>query len=244
MPHGQGIARCVFGMDMMDHQHQKIRLQESLKHIGVTDENVLAAINQVRREAFLPEELRPHAYVDSPLPIGEDQTISQPSLVAFMTQKLGIEKSHKVLEIGTGSGYQTALLAELAKEVFSIEVRETLSRSAQSKLKTLGYQNIQFKIGDGTLGWKEKSPFDRVIVTAAATEIPDALLKQLKISGRMIIPLKIDHEQELFLITKVDGIPSLEPLMAVRFVSIVSRDPKLSGNGKTKSRINSEFPFE
>ena len=210
----------------MSLEAQKRKLQHKLSLLGVTSKRVLLAVDRVPRELFVPTRLLPAAYVDTPLPIGEEQTISQPSLVAFMTQKLGVSKSHRVLEIGTGSGYQTAILAELAREVFTLEVRATLSQTARETLAPLGYDNIHYRVGDGTAGWPEAAPFDRIMVTAAGDKMPEALLAQLKVGGRMVLPLATDHRQELFLVTKTKRAPEIESLLAVRFVPIVSEDPK------------------
>jgi protein-L-isoaspartate(D-aspartate) O-methyltransferase len=161
------------------------------------------------------------AYADRPLPIGESQTISQPSLVAYMTQKLNLKPGHRVLEIGTGSGFQTAMLAELAAEVFTIELREKLSQRAQEVLRELGYTNIRFKTGDGSLGWAEAAPFDAVIVTAAASEVPEPLMAQLKLGGHMIIPTDAESDQELRLITKCASGDNVSILFPVRFVPLI-----------------------
>lgn len=191
----------------------------------IRNELIISAMNHVPREKFVPLHYQAFAYDDMPLSIGESQTISQPSLVALMTEKLNLTKISRVLEIGTGSGYQTAILAELAGEVFTVEVRKRLSEQAQDRLKDLSYKNIHFKIGNGMLGWREEAPFDAIIVTAAAQELPDEFIDQLKVDGRIVIPLQVDHSQELFLLTKtLDGMSS-EPLVQVRFVPIVTDDP-------------------
>lgn len=196
-----------------------------MKKIGVANANVLRAISHVQREAFLPVEWISNAYVDLPLPIDEEQTISQPSLVAFMTEQLNLRPQDRVLEIGTGSGYQTAVLAEIAAEVYTIEVRHRLSEKAQKILKKLNYKNIQFLVANGMLGWPSAAPFDAIIVTAAATEIPHTLTSQLKIGGRMVIPINIDHHQELTLVEKTEVGVNTRTLLPVRFVPIVPIDP-------------------
>lgn len=154
-----------------------------------TESKVHRAMRRVPRADFLPDDLKYLAARDAPLPIGEEQTISQPSLVALMTEALNLRANSRVLEIGTGCGYQTAVLAEIAREVFTIEIRPKLSETAQRTLKKLGYANIRFKTGDGREGWKEFAPFDAILVTAAPREIPSALLEQLKETGTLIIPV-------------------------------------------------------
>jgi protein-L-isoaspartate(D-aspartate) O-methyltransferase len=206
----------------MDFEEQKERLRHNLNRLGVTDERVRETLLKVKREKFVPPEMHGQAYADRPLPIGEYQTISQPSLVAYMTQKLNLKPTDRVLEIGTGSGFQTALLAELAGEVFTIEVREKLSARAQETLRELGYTNIRFKIGDGSLGWAEAAPFDAVIVTAAASEVPGPLMAQLKHGGHMIIPTDAESDQELRLITKCSSGADVSILFPVRFVPLIT----------------------
>jgi len=179
------------------------------------------ALNKVHREDFIPSHLKQYASLDQPLPIGDEQTISQPSLVAYMTHKLRVNKKHRVLEIGTGSGYQTALLAEMAKDVFTIERIADLSLRAQATLVGLGYRNIQYKIGSGYDGWVEKAPFDRIMITAAADKIPMDVFKQLKPDGRMILPLQEGPVQVLYLVTKFDGLPDITSLVPVTFVPMI-----------------------
>ena len=177
------------------------------------------------RAYFLDESQHKEAVLDHPLPIGFGQTISQPTLVLKMTELLGLEKSHKVLEIGTGSGYQTAFLAQFAKEVYTVERIEELSHKAQKRLDGLGFGNIHYKIGDGTYGWKEKAPFDRIIVTAAAVRLPKALASQLAPGGIMVIPVGEEALQRLFLVEKdEEGYIHVEAVEWVRFVSLVGED--------------------
>ena len=166
------------------------------------------------------------AYEDRPLPIGEGQTISQPYIVALMTETLELEKDMKVLEVGTGSGYQAAILAEIVKEVYSIEIVESLGLKAKKLLKTLNYQNIDLKIGDGYKGWEEHAPFDAIIVTCAPANIPDPLKNQLKEGGRMIIPMGGRMTQELVLLEKKKGKLIKQVVTAVRFVPMVRNDGK------------------
>jgi protein-L-isoaspartate(D-aspartate) O-methyltransferase len=193
----------------------------------IHDERVLQAMLKVPRHALVPESVRKNAYADSPLPIGNGQTISQPYIVAHMTQAAGIEATDTVLEIGTGSGYQAAVLAELAKQVYTIEIVEPLGVQARQALESLGYENIQFRIGDGYKGWPETAPFDAILVTAAPDHIPQPLLDQLKPGGRMVIPVGPTHSvQHLKLITKDASGEIQETLLeAVRFVPL-TREPR------------------
>lgn len=188
---------------------------------GVTNERVLQALRKVPRHLFVPDNLVPYAYSDEPLPIGEGQTISQPYIVAFMTDVLELTGIERVLEVGTGSGYQAAVLAELAKELYTVEIVQTLSAQAQERLNGMGYQNIFFKVGDGTLGWQEFAPYDAIVVTAAPRAVPKALENQLKISGKMIIPVGVDF-QELVLVTREKKEFTRKKLLPVRFVPLVS----------------------
>lgn len=192
---------------------------------GVEDTLVLKAMRDVPRHLFVPEGYRDLAYADGPLPIGEGQTISQPYIVALMTELLGLEGGGKVLEIGTGSGYQAAILAEIASEVYTIEIICTLAESAESTLKELEYQNITVKCGDGYQGWKEHSPFDGIIVTAAPDHIPQPLVDQLKEGGRLVIPVG-DVFQELVVITKTKKGIKQTNVIPVRFVPMTGEAEK------------------
>ncbi len=185
---------------------------------------VLAALTKVRREAFVPESETDLAYINAPLPIGSGQTISQPFIVAIMTELLDLKDSDSVLEIGTGSGYQAAILAELAKQVYSIEVVPELADTARRALIAEGYRQIEIRCGDGALGWPEHAPYDAIIVTAAATEIPLALVAQLKPGGRMILPVgATDELQMLVLIEKnPSGAIKQRDIMAVAFVPLIT----------------------
>jgi protein-L-isoaspartate(D-aspartate) O-methyltransferase len=187
---------------------------------GVRDMRVLAALEKVPRHLFVPEGVRGCAHADEPLPIGEGQTISQPYIVAYMTEVLGLGGAEKVLEVGTGSGYQTAVLAELVREVFTVEIVERLSLRARGILDGLGYDNIHYRVGDGSEGWPEAAPFDAVIVTAAAARIPEPLEDQLAVGGRMIVPVGTDF-QELILVHRDKKGLRRERLLAVRFVPLV-----------------------
>lgn len=206
-------------------EQQKAQLIKILRYRNA-DELVISAIKKIPREDFVPAHLHDRSYDDTPLGIGESQTISQPSLAAYMTEKLQLTKKSRVLEIGTGSGYQTALLAELAGQVYTIEVRKSLAEAAQKQLESLNYKNIHYRIGNGMLGWREEAPFDAIILTAAAAEFPDQLAEQLNVNGRMIVPMHTDHTQELFLMTNTSEGLKTESLLNVRFVPIVSKDPK------------------
>jgi len=187
----------------MDYESlRKGMVEEQLIYRGIKDKRVLDAFRKVERHKFILEDLRPNAYSDFPVPIGEGQTISQPYIVALMTKVLDLSGKEKVLEIGTGSGYQTAILAELAKEVFSIERFDNLSKGAQNILNSLGYSNIKIKVGDGSLGWPEEAPFDRIIITAASPRIPLPLSDQLKENGKLILPLGESFSQVLTLFEK------------------------------------------
>ncbi len=190
---------------------------------GIRDERVLQALRTVPRHRFVPERYRRHAYVDSPLPIGEGQTISQPYIVAFMTEVLALSATDTVLEIGTGSGYQAAVLGEIAGRVYSIEIVEILGRRAERTLRDLGYDNIRVKIGDGYQGWPEHGPFDAIIVTCSPSHIPEPLREQLAEGGRMIIPVGGNTVQELVLLRKTRGVLTKERALPVRFVPMVDR---------------------
>ncbi len=169
---------------------------------GITDQRVLAAFYKVEREKFVPSEVRNNAYEDFPLSIGEGQTISQPYMVALMTQSLELKGDERVLEIGTGSGYQTAILAELARKVYSVERMRALAERARKLLEKLGYSNVKILLGDGTLGWEESSPYDRILVTAGAREIPQPLTDQLEEGGVMVIPVGNSYSQDLEVVRK------------------------------------------
>ncbi len=193
-------------------------VQEQLVPRGIKDKRVLAAMAKVPREEFVPLESRAASYEDGPLPIGYDQTISQPYIVAFMTEQLRLSPSDRVLEVGTGSGYQAAILAELAGEVYTIEIVAPLAQSAEAALQRLGYKNVHVKVGDGYKGWPEYAPFDAIIVTCAPDKVPQLLTDQLKESGRMIIPVGDRFAQELYLLEKKNGQLKESVTLPVRFV--------------------------
>jgi len=195
-------------------------INEQIVARGVKNSNVINAMRKVERHLFVPDNMKARAYDDGPLPIGYNQTISQPYIVAFMTEALDLEPQDKVLEIGTGSGYQAAVLAEIAKEVYTIEIIEPLAQEAEKRLKDLGYKNIQVKCADGYKGWPENAPFDKIIVTAAPDEIPEELIRQLKVNGKMVIPIG-SFFQELYLIIKTKKGFTKKPLLPVRFVPMI-----------------------
>src|SRR5881275_2660187 len=210
---GQKPAPVV---DLASERQQMV--QGQLVSRGVHDERVLAAISKVPREEFVPQASRAASYTDQPLPIGYGQTISQPYIVAFMTEQLHPSSGDRVLEIGTGSGYQAAVLAELVAEVYSIEIIELLAKSAEATLQRLGYKNVHVKVGDGYKGWPEHAPFDAVIVTCAPDHVPQPLIDQLKEGGRMIIPVGSFGDQELYLLEKKNGELKRRAVLPVRFV--------------------------
>lgn len=203
-------------------EQRKYFVEYVLPSIGIIDERVLKAFQNTPREEFVPEEYRDEAYSNNPLPIGEGQTISQPSLVALMTQMLKLKGDEKVLEIGTGSGFQTAILAQIAKEVHSIERIESLSKKAKERFQRLEIKNIITYIGDGTMGLEEQAPFDAILVTAGAKEIPQPLINQLAVGGRLLIPLGDSfRNQKLTIIDKSEKGLKLNELEAVTFVPLI-----------------------
>ena len=208
---------------MTDYQAARARL---IEHLGaeIKDRRVLDVMARIPRERFVPPEVRRQAYEDQPLPIGAGQTISQPYIIALMTEALELKGGEKVLELGTGSGYQTAILAELAKKVISVERVPSLAESAGKLLKELGYTNIEIHLAGETLGWPQDAPYDAIMVTAGAPDIPEDLLKQLAVGGRMIIPTGSRYMQELCkVIKRQDGI-RIENLGGCRFVSLIGKN--------------------
>ena len=191
---------------------------------GITNRDVLKAMSEVPRHEFVPAAVRPFAYMNGPLPIGHGQTISQPFIVAFMTQALELTKDARVLEIGTGSGYQAAILGKLCKEVYTIEIVPELAQSSEQLLARLRFENVHVKAGDGYLGWPEKAPFDAIIVTCAPDHVPEPLVDQLKEGGRLIIPLGEEGTvQQLVLLRKRDGKILRENKLDVRFVPMTGK---------------------
>jgi protein-L-isoaspartate(D-aspartate) O-methyltransferase len=200
-------------------------VETQIRARGIKDEVVLNAMRKVDRHEFVPEEIRHQAYSDRPLPIGEGQTISQPYIVALMTELLELRRGDRVLEVGTGSGYQAAILAELAYYVYTIEIIESLALSAERLLGKLGYTNIDVKIGDGYIGWEKCAPFDAIMVTAAPTHIPQPLLDQLKEGGRLVIPIG-DYYQDLKKISKIKGHIKSQDVTPVVFVPMTGQQVK------------------
>ena len=198
-------------------------VEEQIIKRGVEDPRVLDVMKVVERHKFVPEKYSESAYKDGPLPIGHGQTISQPFIVAFMTENLKLEPSHKVLEIGTGSGYQAAVLSELCDHVYTIEIVDELANESAERLGRLGFNNITVRSGDGYKGWPEEAPFDRIMVTAAPEEIPELLTEQLAEEGVMVIPVGKQYEiQYLWVITKeADGSIKKEKILPVRFVPMI-----------------------
>ena len=198
-----------------------IMVKDQLEKRGIKDKGVLRVMRETPRHLFIPENLIDMAYDDGPLPIGEGQTISQPYIVALMTELLELKGNERILEIGTGSGYQTAVLSPLTKEVYSIEIVKSLSESAVKKLNEMQYQNVIVKYGDGYKGWSEYAPFDAIIVTAAPSHVPQILVDQLKIGGRMVLPVGMQY-QKLKVIRKIDDDKIGEKnIISVRFVPMV-----------------------
>jgi protein-L-isoaspartate(D-aspartate) O-methyltransferase len=200
-------------------------VEEQIVSRGVKDPAVLESMRKVKRHLFVPTEEMDIAYADHPLPIGYDQTISQPYIVALMTELACPSKTSKVLEIGTGSGYQAAVLAEIVQSVYSIEIVEPLYKRADKLLKILGYKNIHCKAGDGYFGWEEHAPFDAIIVTAAPRKTPDPLLKQLKVGGKLVVPVG-DVWQELVVITRTSKGFEKQTVIPVRFVPMTGEADK------------------
>ena len=215
------LGGCQSGADAdgeRDFGGERAALAAELAEMGITDERVLAAMRRVPRHQFVPEDWRSRAYANRALPIGEGQTISQPYIVAYMTAALALEPDDKVLEIGTGSGYQAAVLAEVAGKVYSVEIVKPLGERARKTLDRLGYRSVETRIGDGYRGWPDQAPFDAIILTAAPPSVPKALLQQLKPGGRMILPVGVDQQQLLLLHKQADGTVRREDLLPVVFV--------------------------
>jgi len=209
-----------FQPDSLQLQREEM-VQTQLAERGIRDPRVLDAMSRVPRHEFVPESFRQDAYEDHPLPIGEGQTISQPYIVAAMLEHLALQAADRVLEIGTGSGYVTALLSLLCAEVYSVERHAQLAAAAESTLHRLKYRNVKIRVSDGSLGWAEYAPFDAILVSAATAEMPPALFEQLREGGRMMVPIGPPYSQELQLIWKVSGQPEVEVLEGCRFVPLV-----------------------
>ncbi len=209
---------------MVDLKKARLNMvEEQIIGRGIKDPKVIKAMRKVPRHLFVEEALQSQAYSDHPLPIGEKQTISQPYMVALMTEALQLKGREKVLEIGAGSGYQTAILAEVALKVFSIERVRSLAIGARKLLYELGYFNVEIKVSDGTSGWPEESPFDAMIVTAGSPVIPQPLVDQLAMGGRLVIPVGDAFSQDLVRVTKTEEGPKKEDLGGCRFVKLIGK---------------------
>jgi len=208
------------------HQQRFEMVRSQIEARGVGDRRVLAAMRLVPRHEFVPKRYRRYSYADTPLPIGMGQTISQPYIVALMTELLRPKTTDRVLEIGTGSGYQAAVLSLLVKEVYTIEILEGLAKRAERDLRRLGYDNVHVRCADGYRGWPEKAPFDGVIVTAAPERIPEPLVEQLRLGGRLVIPVGPQYDQELVVLHKTDRGLFRERVIPVRFVPMVGEAQK------------------
>lgn len=226
VPFGAPPARAD---DLADRRRQMVEGQ--IRARGVEDARVLAAMEKVPRHLFVPETVRAQAYDDYPLPIGENQTISQPYIVALMTSLLALDGDDRVLEIGTGSGYQAAVLGEIAADVFSVEILDALSQRARETLSGLGYRNVRLRVGDGFAGWPEEAPFDAIVVTAAPPRVPQPLLDQLKVGGRLVIPVG-RFFQDLLVYTKTANGVEKRNVIPVRFVPMTGEVQ----NGTPKNR--------
>ena len=222
-----GLAASVFGLGRAQppapgdrEQARRAMVDTQIVRRGISSSAVLSAMRKVPRHRFVPEDVRPFAYEDRPLPIGQGQTISQPFIVAYMTEALKLSPEHTVLEIGTGSGYQAAVLAEIAREVLSLEIVPDLADSARRALAETGYERVTVRTGNGYLGWPERAPFARIIVTAAPPDIPPALVSQLAPGGIMVLPVGTDR-QALTVVTKSDTGITQQTTIPVRFVPMV-----------------------
>jgi protein-L-isoaspartate(D-aspartate) O-methyltransferase len=218
-----GLGCLAVGRAADEQGDRSLRMvDEQLRIRGIRDARVLDAMARVPRHRFVPPDQQDAAYGDHPLPIGFGQTISQPYIVAFMTEALDVRPTDTVLEIGTGSGYQAAILGELAKEVYSVEIVAELGERAKETLSALGYRNVQVRIGDGYRGWPEHAPFSRIILTAAPEEIPQALVEQLAVGGRMVLPVgPVGGDQELRILTRTPDGVTIQTSLPVRFVPMV-----------------------
>ncbi|RJR47277.1 MAG: protein-L-isoaspartate(D-aspartate) O-methyltransferase [Desulfobacteraceae bacterium] len=211
---------------MDEYKAERSRMvNEQIRARGIANNSVLKAIEKVPRHEFVPAQIRNLAYADRPLPIGFEQTISQPFIVAYMTEAAEISRNKKVLEIGTGSGYQAAVLGELAREVYSIEIIPELAENARRVLKKLGYNNVSVKAGNGFLGWPEHAPFDAIVVTAAPDEIPKALVDQLAVNGKIVIPVGAAFQQMVIVTRTPEGVTEKKTI-PVRFVPMVGKPSK------------------
>lgn len=221
------LGSAVFSEGDPFSQKRQVMIERDLKGRGIRDPRVLGAMAKVPRHLFVEPAYQKQAYDDHPLPIAEGQTISQPYVVALMTEAINPQPTDRVLEIGTGSGYQAAVLAEIVREVFTIEIRKPLAETAERRLRTLGYTNVRVKYGDGYFGWEDQAPFDAILITASANHIPPPLIKQLKEGGRLILPLGSTlYYQVLTLATKVKGQLDVRELGSVLFVPMTGEMEK------------------
>jgi len=211
-----------FGQNYSEQRAKMV--QEQIKERGIRDKKVVRAMNKVKRHEFVPGDLKSLAYQDRPLPIGHDQTISQPYIVALMTWALHPDEEDKILEIGTGSGYQAAVLAEITPHVYTIEIIKPLAQKARKTLREQGYENVKVRTGDGYQGWKKYAPFDGIIVTCSPSEVPDPLKNQLAEGGRLVIPVGGTVYQKLVLFTKKKGKLVKNEISAVRFVPMLDEE--------------------
>ena len=217
---------CTSEENSLEIKHKKM-IEGDLKARGINSPAVISAMEKVKRHLFVDKNQQKHAYSDHPLPIGEGQTISQPYIVGLMTQSLELNKSNRVLEIGTGSGYQAAVLSEIVKHVYSIEINGILAQKSAQLLKSLGYKNVSVKEGDGYYGWEEHSPFDAIIITCSAEKIPPPLIKQLKNGGKIILPMGNEFQiQNLVLGIKKENIIITDRIIPVRFVPMTGKAKK------------------
>jgi len=214
---GVAVAQAPSPVDQY-RSRRLIMVSDQIEARGVRNPEVLAIMRTVPRELFVPESVRPQAYDDYPLPIGFGQSISQPFIVGLMTELLDAKKNHRVLEIGTGSGYQAAILSRLVGELYSIEIVPELARSAVETLRSLGFRNVTVREGDGYRGWPEKAPFDRIILTAAPPEIPQVLLEELKPGGRLVAPVGAGVQNLVVVQKSADGKTTTQSVLPVRFV--------------------------
>jgi protein-L-isoaspartate(D-aspartate) O-methyltransferase len=225
------LAACVAASPQDDLARERRRMVDDVRARGVDDRRVLTAMEQVPRHRFVPEDMRDSAYDDRPLPIGEGQTISQPYIVGLMTELLALKPSDKVLEIGTGSGYQAAVLSRLVADVYTIEIVKSLGEQARTVLDRLGYKNVHTRIGDGYKGWPEAAPFNAIIVTAAPKEVPKPLLDQLAVGGKLVVPVGSSWQDLTVYTRQRDGSFHKETVLPVRFVPMTGEAQK---NGKKR----------
>jgi len=245
----QFCASCpVYSQTNADHARARIKMVDLyVKGAGVTNDRVLQAMRDVPRHEFMPKETQKNAYLDAGIAIGEKQTISSPFIVAYMTESLDPQETDKVLEIGTGSGYQAAVLSPLAKSVYTIEIVEILGRRAKKTLKRLNYDNVHVKIGDGFAGWPENAPFDKIIVTCSPENIPDPLVEQLREGGLIVVPMGERHQQTLYLMRKKDGKmvkEALRPTLFVPMTGTAESNRKVMPDPTKPALLNPSFEEE